>query len=377
MINFGTGPGCLTAPSPGLGRASARGAASADAAVGGMKNPAMQHCFLMSHLSLSLLDSLPCRERDGSCPKSPSEQLLLEQSEEIRPRRAPAARDAGTAAGTGSPRRNAGDYSRRWRRGSGTPRPAQHTQLSITCPDTLVPRADSPGARATVLCRDVRGRRSIPELPGQSQRRREPGAPSLQSPNPDLGGKATSSKALYKWGAAGAGSQRLQRGWLRSKTWHREGTVPASAEAGLAGVSGPKAQAPPAPSAPQRCSSCPREPGHSTRGAEYRRWDPTARAAGAPPTESGDHPGGTPQARQGSRDPSPRQLAQGSWALRRTDEHPSPVMPTDSFPPTDALDICPRCPGPAAAGTLPGATPALGGKGGRAGDPGEPGGMES
>lgn len=217
MINFGTGPGCLTAPSPGLGRASARGAASADAAVGGMKNPAMQHCFLMSHLSLSLLDSLPCRERDGSCPKSPSEQLLLEQSEEIRPRRAPAARDAGTAAGTGSPRRNAGDYSRRWRRGSGTPRPAQHTQLSITCPDTLVPRADSPRARATVLCRDVRGRRSIPELPGQSQRRREPGAPSLQSANPDLGGRATSSKALYKWGAAGAGSQRPQRGWLRSK----------------------------------------------------------------------------------------------------------------------------------------------------------------
>lgn len=34
------------------------------------------------------------------------------------------------------------------------------------------------------------------------------------------------------------------------------------------------------------------------------------------------------------------QLAQGSWALQRMDEHPSAVMPTDSSPPMDTLDIC-------------------------------------
>lgn len=104
MINFGTGTGCLTAPSPRAGESErARGTASADAAVGGMKNPAMQHCFLMSHLSLSLLDSLPCRERDGSCPKSPSEQLLLEQSEEILPHHAPAAGDPARPPAPGLP----------------------------------------------------------------------------------------------------------------------------------------------------------------------------------------------------------------------------------------------------------------------------------
>lgn len=66
------------------------------------------------------------------------------------------------------------------------------------------------------------------------------------------------------------------------------------------------------------------------------------------------------------------QLAQGSWAQQRMDEHPSAVMPTDSSPPLDTLDICPHCLGPAAAGTLLQCPPGLGGKGGHAGDTGEP-----
>lgn len=74
----------------------------------------------------------------------------------------------------------------------------------------------------------------------------------------------------------------------------------------------------------------------------------------------------------GSRDPSPCQLAQGLWALSRTDEHPSPVMPTDSSALMDTLDICPHCLGPAAANTLLQCPPGLGGKGGHAGDTGEP-----
>ena len=81
-----------------------------------------------------------------------------------------------------------------------------------------------------------------------------------------------------------------------------------------------------------------------------------------------------PQGQAGLQGP---QLAQGSWALQRMDEHPSPVMPTDSSPPMDTLHICLHCLGPAAAGTLLQCPPGLGGKGGHAGDTGEPSGTET
>lgn len=355
MINFGTSPSCLTAPSPGLGRASARGAASADAAVGGMKNPAMQHCFLMSHLSLSLLDSLPCRERNGSCPKSPSEQLLLEQSEEIRPRRAPAARDPGTAASAGTPRRNrnAGASGRHRRGGSGTPGTAPHAQPSTPrtpWPPEPIPLGQEPcscggaweGAGASQGCwGNASGGGSLAIHPCKAPTRILAEEPLLQKPctsgeQPGLEARA-----------------RGEVGW-EGQRWHGEGLCPHPQQRqGRQGWAVPRHRHLQPPRPQRRRSPCPREPGHSTPGDACRRWDPTARAAGAQPTESGHPPRRDPQARQGPGDPSPHQLALGSRVLRCTDEHPSPVMPTDGFPPTDALDICPRCLGPAAAPALP------------------------
>lgn len=65
-----------------------------------------------------------------------------------------------------------------------------------------------------------------PELPGQNQCRREPGAASLQSPNLDLGGRATSSKALYE--RTGPAVRAHGDADLEEKRWHREGAMPAS-----------------------------------------------------------------------------------------------------------------------------------------------------
>lgn len=55
--------------------------------------------------------------------------------------------------------------------------------------------------------------------------------------------------------------------------------------------------------------------------------------------------------------------------------HPSLVMPTDSSPPTDTLDICPCCLGPAAAHTLLQCPAGLGGKGDTQVTPGSPAGQ--
>jgi len=346
MINSGTGPGCLTAPSPGLGRASARGAASADAAVGGMKNPAMQHCFLMSHLSLSLLDSLPCRERDGSCPKSPSEQLLLEQSEEIRPRHTPAARDPGTAASAGTPRRNAAAAA------GGTGPPPRTARAAQHRPDGQTPGSPEPTSPG----------------PGPHSCAREPGHPRAAGAKPAEQGAWRSTFAKPRPGSRrkshlfkspvrarnGRGQWPEPTEKLAEKQRSGRSSIPgrARAEAGRAGVRCPKAQAPPAPSAPQGCSSCPREPAQHT-GSHQLEPGPHGQSSRSAASRVGRPPWKDPQAKQRPRDPSPHQLAQGSWALRRTDEHPSPVMPTDSFPPTDTLNICPCCPGLAAASTLP------------------------
>lgn len=201
MINFGTGTGCLTAPSPRAGESErARGTASADAAVGGMKNPAMQHCFLMSHLSLSLLDSLPCRERDGSCPKSPSEQLLLEQSEEILPHHAPAAGDPARPPAPGLPAAAplppaAAATGAGGEQGPGPP------LLPQPCAG-----ADSWGQQPGSV-----PSWSIPVLQRQSQRRGDPSAPSPWSPS-----TWKSSKTLHKReGLGSAATAQEEIGWER------------------------------------------------------------------------------------------------------------------------------------------------------------------
>lgn len=374
MINFGTGTGCLTAPSPGLGRASARGAASADAAVGGMKNPAMQHCFLMSHLSLSLLDSLPCRERDGSYPKSPSEQLLLEQSEEIRPRRAPAARDPGTAAGTGTPRHNAGASSCRRRGGSGTPCPAQP---SITRPDTLVPRADTPEARATLLRQGVRGSQSIPEnlpaekgawcsilakpkpgswrmshffkSPGQvwSGRGWQP-APVKKLAEEERGG---TGKGLCQHARVGTGRGRGGRGELPQGT----------------GTSGPLG--------PPAMLILPMGAGTRHTGSQLPEVGPHGQCSRD--GELGNHPGGTPRPGRAPGTPAHARWhrVHGHHAARISTHHR--LCPRTASLPQRHLTSARGAWGRQQPGRSPSAPPVLGGKGGRAGDPGEPGGTES
>lgn len=373
MINFGTSPSCLTAPSPGLGRASARGAASADAAVGGMKNPAMQHCFLMSHLSLSLLDSLPCRERNGSCPKSPSEQLLLEQSEEIRPRRAPAARDPGTAASTGTPHRNAGASGRHRCGGSGTPGPTPHAQPST--PRTPWPPEPIPlgqelcscggaceGAGASQGCwGNASGGGSLAIHPCKAPTRILAEEPLLQKPCTSREQPGPEARA------------RKEVGW-EGQRWHGEGLCPHPQQRqGRQGWAVPRHRHLRPPRPQQRCSACPWEPGHSTPGDACRRWDPTARAAEAQPTESGHPPGGTPRPGRALGTPAPTSWhrVHGCCAARMSTHHQS--CPRTASPPW-MRSTSARAPwGWQRPPRSPSAPPERGAKRGHASDPGEPG----
>lgn len=109
--------------------------------------------------------------------------------------------------------------------------------------------------------------------------------------------------------------------------------------------------------------------------------EPTARGGTPRPARQerrvGKPPWRDPQARQGPGDPSPHQLAQGSWAPRRMDKHPSPVMPMGASLPWTHLTSARGAWGRQQPARSPSAPPVLGGKGGRAGDPGEPRGTES
>lgn len=109
--------------------------------------------------------------------------------------------------------------------------------------------------------------------------------------------------------------------------------------------------------------------------------EPTARGGTPRPARQergvGKPPWRDPQARQGPGDPSPSQLAQGSWAPRRMDKHPSPVMPMGASLPWTRLTSARGAWGRQQPARSPSAPPVLGGKWGRAGDPGEPRGTES
>lgn len=260
-----------------------------------MKNPAMQHCFLMSHLSLSLLHSLPCRERDGSCPTSPSEQLLLEQSEEIRPRRSQLPGISARPPALGLPATTPVTLAAATTGETGTP--FLHSAHS-TGPPTLAPDLILWGQEPCCCARCAR------ELEHPGDAKAKPAERGVwhsvpAKPKPRSWWESHIFRSPLGWGTPGPGSQ-IPGSWLRRKevAWgmgHGSIPVEVQAEEGLAEVRSPMAQAPPAPSAPQQCSSCPQEPGHGTRGIDCQSWDPRARASGAQPTELGDHPGGTPR----------------------------------------------------------------------------------
>jgi len=178
-------------------------------------------------------------------------------------------------------------------RGERDPRPAQHAQPSTARTDRHPgPQSQHPQGQGHT---PVRGSQDTPELPGRSQRSREPGAPPSQSPDLDLGGRATSSKARYEPGTAGASGQSPQRSWLRSK----EAAAAASPggrgqRQGGQGCAAPRLRHPRRPRPPRDAHPA-HGSQHNTRGATSWSQDPTARAAGAQPAELGDHPGRTPR----------------------------------------------------------------------------------
>lgn len=146
---------------------------------------------------------------------------------------------------------------------------------------------------------------------------------------------------LWQHPCVGAGRGRAGRGEKPEEPWHRH-------------------LQPPRPHSSAH-------PAH--RSQDRARGESSAR--GAQPTVLETTVEGPP-GQAGLQRPQPVPAGTRMWALSRMDEHPSAVMPTDSSPPTDTLDICPHCPGPAAARTLLQCPPGLGGKRGHAGDTRQP-----